>query len=296
MPELPEVETVRRQLEPALVGRRFAAVVRVEPFMLLDTTAEAVVADVPGRRVESVARRGKFLLIGLSGGHVLTVHLGMTGQLLAMSPAEPLPAHTRFVFALGRAGRSRAAVAARAAAAASGVPAPAGAGDVLLVFNDPRKFGRVHLTHGPPPRLRLLGPDALVDDWTVDDLSALLAGRRAPLKAFLLDKRHLTGIGNIYADEILFASELSPLRPAGSLSGDDVARLAEQIRGQLAEGVRLRGCSISDYVDAQGRKGSFQEVLQAYGRHGRECRRCGGTLARAIVAGRGTAYCPVCQR
>jgi formamidopyrimidine-DNA glycosylase len=186
-------------------------------------------------------------------------------------------------------------VAARTAAAASGIPTPAGRGEILLVFNDPRKFGRVHLTHGPPPRLRLLGPDALVDEWTVDDLSALLAGRRAPLKAFLLDQRHLTGIGNIYADEILFASELSPLRPAGSLSADEVSRLAEQIRAQLAEGVRLRGCSISDYVDAQGRKGSFQEVLQAYGRHGRECRRCGVTLARVIVAGRGTAYCPGCQ-
>ena len=294
MPELPEVETVRRQLEPALVGRRFGDVERVEPSMLRDTTAQELRVALPGARVDSVLRRGKFLLIALSGGNVMTVHLGMTGQLLTLPVAAPLPAHARFVFTLGGAGRSAAALTARRAATRAGVPVPSRSG-LRLVFNDPRKFGRLHLTRGPAERLERLGPDALEDDWDRDALAAELAGRRAPLKAFLLDQRHLAGIGNIYADEILFAAGLSPLRPAGSLSDDEIARLAEQVRERLAEGVRLRGCSISDYVDVQGRKGSFQEVLQAYGRRGERCRRCGGTLLRAIVAGRGTSYCPDCQ-
>ncbi|MCJ7796260.1 MAG: formamidopyrimidine-DNA glycosylase, partial [Thermoleophilia bacterium] len=132
-------------------------------------------------------------------------------------------------------------------------------------------------------------------DWDEAGLAKMIQGRRAPLKAFLLDQRRLAGIGNIYADEILFAAALSPLRPAGSLSADEVADLAAEIRRTLAEGVRLRGCSISDYVDASGVGGGFQRVLRAYGRHGQECLRCGGTMVRAIVAGRGTAFCPSCQ-
>jgi formamidopyrimidine-DNA glycosylase len=295
MPELPEVETVRRQLEPALVGRRFVAVGQIEPFMLRDVSPEELRAALPGTRVESVSRRGKFLLIALSSGDVMTAHLGMTGQLLATTEPAPMPAHARFVFTLGRAGRSASAVTARRVSAQAGIAIPPGVGELRLVFNDPRKFGRLHLTRGPAPRLGMLGPDALNDDWDRDDLAAALAGRRAPLKAFLLDQRHLAGVGNIYADEILFAAGLSPLRSAGSLSDDETDRLAGQIRERLVEGVRLRGCSISDYVDLQGRKGSFQEVLQAYGRHGQECRRCGGKLIRVIVAGRGTAYCPDCQ-
>lgn len=278
MPELPEVETIRRQLAAALPGRRIRAVDRLNEFMLLDVTATGFAAALPGRRVLDVRRRGKFLVLALTDDLFLTIHLGMTGQVLLEGLSVPCSSpHDRFVFRLE---------------AAAGVP------EALLVFRDARKFGRVHLTSGGPAvRVGRMGPDAWPgDDWDDVDLADMMRGRRAPIKAVLLDQHRLAGIGNIYADEILFAAGLSPLRPAGSLDADETAILAAQIRRTLAEGVRLRGCSISDYVDANGAGGGFQEVLRAYGRQGQECLRCGGTMVRAIVAGRGTAFCPSCQR
>jgi len=279
MPELPEVETIRCQLAEALPGRRIRAVDRLDEFMLLDVTASEFTAALAGRRILDVRRRGKFLVLPLSGDLFLTIHLGMTGQVLLEGVTGPSASpHDRFVFRLD--------------AGDSDSP------EALLVFRDIRKFGRVHLTSGgPAARMGRMGPDAWPgDDWDEAGLAKMMHGRRAPLKALLLDQRHLAGIGNIYADEILFAAGLSPVRAAGSLSADDVAKLAVEIRRTLAEGVRLRGCSISDYVDAGGFGGGFQRVLRAYGRHGQECLRCGDTMVRTIVAGRGTAFCPSCQR
>jgi formamidopyrimidine-DNA glycosylase len=196
----------------------------------------------------------------------------MTGQLLVDPNGEST--HTRFLFQLCDA-QDR---------------------PFTLEFRDIRKFGRLHLTAGhPAPRIEVLGPDAWRGSWGADYLGRRLKGRTAPLKAFLLDQRHLSGIGNIYADEILWWTGLSPLRACGSLSADEVSRLAEEIPRRLGEGVRLLGCSISDFVDTQGAPGTFQEWLQAYGRQGQECRRCGARLERAVVAGRGTAYCAGCQ-
>jgi formamidopyrimidine-DNA glycosylase len=279
VPELPEVETVRRQLAAGLTGLSFLAVEQVEPFMLRDCTSDEVRTLLPGRRIERVDRLGKFLIVVLDGGLFLTLHLGMTGQLL-IDPGED-GAHTRFAFRLaggGGSGQKR-------------------GGAVRLEFRDMRKFGRFHLTAGgPAPRLELLGPDAWKGDWDAACLESRLQGRSAPLKAFLLDQRHLAGIGNIYADEILWWTALSPLRAAGSLVGEQVGCLADEIRLRLSEGVRLLGCSLSDFVDTEGQPGNFQDWLQAYGRQGKECRRCGGTLVRTIVGGRGTAYCPDCQR
>ncbi len=278
MPELPEVETIRSQLAAALPGRRIHAVDRLNEFMLLDVTASEFTAALAGRRILDVRRRGKFLVFPLSGDLFLTIHLGMTGQVLLEGVTGPsVSPHDRFVFPLD----------------ARDSDAP----EALLVFRDIRKFGRVHLTSGgPAARVGRMGPDAWPgDDWDEAGLAAMIRGRRAPLKAVLLDQRHLAGIGNIYADEILFAAGLSPVRPAGSLSTDEIGKLAVDIKLTLAEGVRLRGCSISDYVDTSGAGGGFQRVLRAYGRHGQECLRCGGTMVRTIVAGRGTAFCPSCQ-
>jgi formamidopyrimidine-DNA glycosylase len=294
VPELPEVETVRRQLAEALVGKTFVAVERTEPAMLRDCAADELVSGLPGRRIDAVDRLGKFLVVALTGGAgdaggsgdvgvpgdaFLTLHLGMTGQLLVDPKDGSVPkekdVHTRFLFELTDTDGRR----------------------TMLEFRDIRKFGRVHLTAGAPaPRLKDLGPDAWQGKWDAGYLERRLRGRTAPLKAFLLDQRHLCGIGNIYADEILWWTGLSPLRPAGSLSAEEVARLAEEIPRRLGEGVRLLGCTLSDFVDTDGRAGSFQECLQAYGRQGQVCRRCGGTLVRTIVGGRGTAYCPHCQR
>ncbi len=276
MPELPEVETVRCQLAAGLEGMTFLSVDQVEPFMLRDCGPEDVVASLPGLRIERVDRLGKFLIVVLEGGLFLTLHLGMTGQLL-IDPGEN-SGHTRFVFRLGGRG-------------SGGRPA------VRLEFRDMRKFGRLHLTAGgPAPRLALLGPDAWQGEWDAVYLGRRVRGRSAPLKAFLLDQRHVAGIGNIYADEILWWTALSPLRPAGSLVEEQICCLADEIRSRLSEGVRLLGCTLSDFVDTEGRAGSFQDWLQAYGRQGLACRRCGGTMVRTVIGGRGTAYCPDCQR
>ena len=289
MPELPEVETVRCQLAAGLEGMTFTSVERVEPFMLRDCSPEDVSALLPGHRIERVDRLGKFIIVVLDGDLFLTLHLGMTGQLL-IDPGES-GVYTRFAFRL---------TTTDAAPPDSGAAALREQGvrpTVRLEFRDMRKFGRVHLTGGgPAPRLTLLGPDAWKGEWDPAYLEGRLRGRSAPLKAFLLDQRHLAGIGNIYADEILWWTALSPLREAGSLVEEQVCCLAEEIRTRLSEGVRLLGCSLSDFVDTEGREGSFQEWLQAYGRQGLDCRRCGATMARTIVGGRGTAYCPRCQR
>ena len=299
MPELPEVETVRCQLAAGLEGMTFLAVEQVEPFMLRDCSPEGVLSMLPGRRIERVDRLGKFLIVVLDGDLFLTLHLGMTGQLL-IDPGES-GGHTRFVFRLG--GRRDGASLTDGAggseeAGGDGAGGSADAGRaVRLEFRDMRKFGRLHLTAGgPAPRLALLGPDAWQGEWDAAYLMRLMRGRSAPLKAFLLDQRHLAGIGNIYADEILWWTALSPRRAAGSLVEEQVCCLADEIRTRLTEGVRLLGCTLSDFVDTEGRAGSFQDWLQAYGRQGLVCRRCGGTMIRTVIGGRGTAYCPHCQK
>ena len=276
MPELPEVETVRRQLAQSLIGKRVALIEKVEPAMLRDCTEGQVWEFLPGSRIEGVERLGKFLVLPLSETRFLTLHLGMTGNILVSAePPEAWGPHARFVLRLDdEAGRRS-----------------------VLEFRDMRKFGRLHLTVGAPaPRLENLGPDAWQGTWDTQYLGDRIRGRTAPLKAFLLDQRNLAGIGNIYADEILWWTRLSPLRQAGTLTAAEVAALAAEIPLRLGEGVRLLGCSISDFVDTEGRFGSFQEWLRAYGKQGQECSRCGAVLARVVVAGRGTAYCPGCQR
>lgn len=277
MPELPEVETIRRQLAETVTGLRFAHVHATEPSMLRDCTDQEVRATLPGRFIEEVDRLGKFLILRLSGdgGYFLTLHLGMTGQILVGGPTSEVGPHTRFLFALGGLGSEPAA----------------------MEFRDIRKFGRLHLTSGgPAPRIRLLGPDALEGEWDASYLTARMRGRKTTIKALLLDQRNLAGVGNIYADEILWWAEIAPIRPAQSLSAVETKRLAVEIHARLEEGIRLRGCSISDFVDTVGRPGGFQDHLVAYGRQGQECRRCGAIFVRVVVAGRGTTYCPGCQK
>uniref|UniRef100_A0A7C2G4L6 Formamidopyrimidine-DNA glycosylase n=1 Tax=Thermus islandicus TaxID=540988 RepID=A0A7C2G4L6_9DEIN len=262
MPELPEVETTRRRLLPLLLGRRLREIRHQDPFRYRHTERAA------GRRVEGVGRRGKFLLLSLSGGLEAVVHLGMTGSFrLERTP------HTRAEFLLE--------------------------GEVLY-FHDPRRFGRILVVEAgryeEVPLLRRLGPEPLSEAFTFPGFLQGLRSAR-PLKALLLDQTLVAGMGNIYADEALFRARLSPLRPARSLGEEEARRLFQAIREVLSEAVALGGSTLSDrtYRQPDGLPGRFQERHAVYGRAGLPCPACGTPIAKRVVAGRGTHLCPRCQ-
>ena len=263
MPELPEVEIVVRTVAPRLLGREIRRA-RFYSRLVLRGNARATAARMRGRRIEAVRRHGKFIVVELSGGLTLAIHLGMTGSLLWN--AEPGP-HARAVFDLD-AGR--------------------------LVYDDPRQFGRIELGKSLPQRAARLGPDALAA--TAHEFAARLAGRRGRIKPLLLDQAFLRGLGNIYTDEALFRARIHPLAAASRLGPARVARLYQAIQDVLRAAVAAGGSSVSDYVDAEGRAGFFQMQHQVYGKQGDPCIRCGAPIRRIVVSQRGTHYCPKCQR
>lgn len=262
MPELPEVETVVRTLRPYLKGRRVvSASFSSRHVVRQDFTVLA--SSLAGRLVLDVTRHGKFIVVALDRGALL-IHLGMTGKLLAGGAPGP---YTRAVFELD---------------------------DGLLVYDDIRHFGRIEWSPELPARVAGLGPDPLA--ITISDLRAGLRSRHTKMKALLLNQRFLRGIGNIYADEILFLARIHPLAVASRLSAKRAAALHTAMRDVLERAIQLGGSSISDYVDAEGRAGSFQMFHQVYGRAGLPCPSCDGSIRRITVAQRGTHYCPRCQR
>jgi formamidopyrimidine-DNA glycosylase len=263
MPELPEVETVVRTVTPRLLGRRIRAA-RFYSRLVLRGDAVRTAARLKGRRIDAVGRHGKFIVVTLSGGLTLTIHLGMTGGLLWN--AEPGP-HARAVFDLDG-GR--------------------------LVYDDPRQFGRIELGEALPERAARLGPDAL--EIGADEFRARLGARHGRIKPLLLNQAFLRGLGNIYADEALFGARIHPLAIASRLGPARVARLHGAIQKVLRAAVEAGGSSISDYVDAEGRAGSFQVRHRVYGKEGAPCSRCGTAIRRIVVGQRGTHYCPQCQR
>ena len=272
MPELPEVETVRRDLARLLTGAEVAdASVHGLRSTRRYTDPQSFVSAMRGRTLASFARWGKYLLIGLDPGtDVLVVHLRMSGQLLVAPASEALPKHAHVVLSLTD-GRQ-------------------------LRFVDPRTFGELFVTTAALPELAGLGPDALGVSAT--ELRSLLATRRGRLKPLLLDQRVLAGIGNIYSDEILWRSRLRWSRSANRLRPVEVGRLHEAIQDVLGEAVLRRGSSLRDaqYVDASGRPGSFQEVHAVYDRLGQPCRRCGRPIERVTVAQRSHYWCRRCQK
>ncbi len=273
MPELPEVETIRAQLAEMIPGWTIAHVRLLEPAMMAPAERRRLRGLVRGRTFASPGRHGKFLLLPLTGDVWLTVHLGMTGRILVSSGRYVSHPHDRFVFRLVREGEK-----------------------AWLVFRDPRKFGRLEVGEsGPAARVALLGPDAWLGEWDAESLARRLQGRTAPIKALLLDQRILAGVGNIYADESLFEAGIAPGRPAGTLDEAEVGRLAHALRLILERGVQALGCSVADFVHVDGGMGSMQQELRAYRRQGQPCVRCGATMLRTVIAGRGTSYCPVCQ-
>lgn len=270
MPELPEVETIRRDLEPALRGARIVSVeVTPDAARLVRTPpVEVFVGAVQDRRIDAIDRRGKYLLFRLDGGLTLIVHLGMTGALLLRNAGAPPDRYTRAVFGLEN-GRE-------------------------LRFADVRKFGNLWLVADPDEVVGKLGPEPL-EDLTAQRLQAILARRTAPVKAVLLDQKAIAGIGNIYADESLFRARVHPRRPAGALRRDEIERLAAAIPATLVEAMGHRGSSYRDYRDAEGREGAHQWHVKVFRRTGQPCEVCGAPIERIKLAGRSTHFCPRCQ-
>jgi formamidopyrimidine-DNA glycosylase len=273
VPELPEVETVRRRLEPALVGRRFEHVEIDDPRLTRPEDPAEVAAELTGERVEALDRRGKYLVVRFESGRVLLIHLRMTGTLLHAAPGKPTDVpHRRAVVNLDD------------------------GSDV--VYRDVRRFGTWLLVE--PDTLdsylaQRLGGEPLGRTFTTRSLAASLANRRAPVKAVLLDQRTLAGLGNIYVDEALWRARIHPLRPARELDADEVRALREGIKRALETGIRRQGATLRDYRQPDGSAGSMQNEFKVYGRLGEPCDRCGTPIEKTRVAGRGTWYCPACQ-
>jgi formamidopyrimidine-DNA glycosylase len=272
MPELPEVETIARSLEPRISGRAIARIeLLFEP--LLRRPRPGALDDLAGRRVLGVKRRGKMIVVAVEGGRALIFHLKMTGQLLVVPSGEPADKHLRLV-----------------------VKFADGTGE--LRFRDVRKFGFLVVLCGGEPEaceeISALGPEPL--EVSLADFFRLFEGRKGRIKALLLDQTVIAGIGNIYADEILFEAKIHPATPASSLGKKDLERLWASTRRILARAIEAKGSSLSDYVDAEGREGTFQLEHRVYGREGERCVRCGARIRRIRVAGRSSFFCPRCQR
>ena len=285
MPELPEVETVRRGLAPHLVGRRIVRA-QTKRADLRFPFPKSFARRLSGRRVDVLERRAKYILARLDDGQVWITHLGMTGrwsvagakkQPGALYYSEPPdPAHTHFTLENDRGAK--------------------------LEFNDPRRFGYMDLIASEKleahPWFKGLGPEPLGNEFNLPSLQKALAGKKAPIKAALLDQRVVAGLGNIYVVEALHRAGIAPTKLAGRISAQRLEKLFHAIRAVLEEAIEVGGSTLSDYAAVDGARGGFQERFRVYDREGEECPtpRCGGTIRRLTQAGRSTFYCPRCQR
>ena len=272
MPELPEVETIRQQLEPHLVGRRFDRVEIGDSRLVRPFEPNAVAAELEGERVAALERRGKYLIVRFESGRALLIHLRMTGSLRhARHGALADDPYTRAVLRLDN------------------------GSDVG--YRDVRRFGTWELFEQDelaPYLAARLGPEPL-GPFSAARLGKRLQGRRAPLKSALLDQRTVAGLGNIYVDEALWQSRLHPLRIAGSLESGELGRLYRAVRSVLRKAIERQGSTLRDYALPDGAYGTMQEEFRAYGRGGEPCDRCGRPLTRIVVGGRTTTFCPHCQ-
>ncbi len=299
MPELPEVETIARGLDRQISGKIFASAEVFRSKAVVTKEAAPLGALLAGDRVARVGRRGKLVRIALESGRELVVHLRMTGRLIVQHP-PPAPPEPASPGAIGSEGPE---------APASGplaVPSPSTpypyttvaldfVDGTRLCFADVRRFGRMRLAEPEDGWAADYGDEPLADEFTFGRFSDRLAGRTTPIKSLLLDQRRIAGIGNIYACEALWAARIRPDRSAGSLTRPARLRLYEAIRDVLARAIEMRGTSVDDYVDADGLKGGFQNVLSVYGKAGRPCSRCNRTLVRTVIGQRGTFWCRSCQ-
>jgi formamidopyrimidine-DNA glycosylase len=294
MPELPEVEVIRRGLAPRVAGRLFLDVVVGDKPLRRQSPPAELRRWLIGRRIVRLERRGKHLLFHLEGGPTLLIHLGMTGRLLLLPasasgfsltenrkpktenginpPPSPALPHVHLQFRLD--------------------------GGLILAFQDARRFGQVEVfpPGEVPAQLAQVGREPFSRSVTAQWLASQAEGRSRPIKKFLLDGRILAGIGNIYASEILFACGLHPGAPAGRLDETAWGQVLTETRRILREAIRQGGTSVSDYLNSRGEAGLFQLQLKVYGRAGEGCERCGAVIARLVQAGRSSFFCPACQK
>jgi formamidopyrimidine-DNA glycosylase len=285
MPELPEVETIRRQLEPELVGRRIERLEVLDERWSRPVAPQGLESEVSGRTIAGLERRGKYLLMELDAGMTLVMHLRMTGNLLLVDAGGFVAAVDERLYE------------------------PSGEDRYLrarfqlddgreLRFSDARRFGEAFLLRTEAVERRFLGRvgiEPLSEEFTAEALGRIAAGRTAPLKSFLLDQSGVAGVGNIYADEALFRARLHPLSPAGSMRAEHLEALRDGIVEALVAGIDGGGASIDDYLDSRGEPGSMQEEFLVHTREGEACLRCGESIRRIVLGGRSTYFCPNCQ-
>ncbi len=274
MPELPEVETIRRSLQDKIKGKTLTGVEVFLEKIVKGVELNHLDAKLNGKKITRLDRRGKYLIIHLSGGLAIVIHLRMTGQLLYCSPEQEKAKHTHVVFHLDD--------------------------ERQLRFVDQRQFGKVELVSskelGTVSGLKTLGVEPLSDDFTRELFKKELRNKRTKIKSLLLDQTFIAGIGNIYADEALFRAMINPERVASALNAREVSRLYLSIKEVLIEGIENRGTSIKDYIDGDGLQGTNQGNLRVYGRDGEQCVKCGRIIERIIVGGRSSHFCPKCQK
>ncbi|MCB0044088.1 MAG: bifunctional DNA-formamidopyrimidine glycosylase/DNA-(apurinic or apyrimidinic site) lyase [Caldilineaceae bacterium] len=275
MPELPEVETYVRELEPELRGRTITGAAVTWPRTIAAPHADAFPAMATGQCFARFHRRGKYMLLGMESGDTLIVHLRMTGKLQVKPGDAEADRHTHVRFGLDD-GRQ-------------------------LHFHDTRKFGRIWLVADTQPVLAKLGPEPFADEFSVAELGKRLAGRRAAVKGLLLDQSIVAGVGNIYADEALFLAQIAPQRPGGDLNEAELRAVRDSVRQVLGRAIELRGSSLGDsalqnYLRPGGEQGGFQLEHNVFRRTGEPCPVCGTPIRRIVIAQRSTHYCPHCQK
>ncbi len=270
MPELPEVETTKRGLEPLLVGQTIAAVKIRDPRLRwpVETTLPA---RVETQRIRSLDRRGKYLIVSLDDGAML-IHLGMSGRLRYVTDESPPANHDHFEIAFSSGSKLR--------------------------FNDPRRFGSLHFSDMPESHwlLKNLGPEPLGDGFTADYLYGISRGRRVAVKQLIMNGNIVVGVGNIYASEALFRAGIRPTRPAGRIAKHRYIGLVDSVRSVLEEAIRAGGTTLRDFRDGDGQAGYFQQELSVYGRAGESCDRCSEPIRQKTIGQRATYYCVACQR
>lgn len=267
MPELPEVETIKNELLPHVIGRKIKGVDVYWDRMVKYPSVKEFSLKITGQKITGLTRRGKYLFFQLSGGEILVMHMKMTGSLLVNPPDGKF---TRAVFHLDK--------------------------GIDVHFRDPRKFGKMWLDKDKSNITGQLGPEPLDDDFTAETLAGILLKRATPVKPVLLDQSIIAGIGNMYADEALFEAKIHPVRPAKSLSKAEIKRLYDAIQLVLHKALKLKGASVRNYIRPDGNPGTAHDEFNVAHGTGKTCPRCGGAIERIVVRGRGTYICPRCQR